>query len=280
MPKFLRNWLLVLLTGGMLLGTLSGCARRIPKGDATQQIEQRGTVVVGLDETFVPMGFRAKDGQLTGFDIDLAKAVGKKINLRMVFQPIDWDMKETELRNHTIDLIWNGYTETAQRKQHVAFSLPYLVNQQVVAVTKKSGIHSIAQLKGQVVGAQTGSSAAQDIDDQPKILKNRIKGNAPILYDSYNDAFIDLRANRIQGLVLDSVFGEYTIAHSADPKAYRVLTSGFPSEEFAVGMRKQDTQLRRKINAALRATAADGTITRLAKKWFGDTAVVAPTLAR
>ncbi|ERL66467.1 amino acid ABC transporter substrate-binding protein [Schleiferilactobacillus shenzhenensis] len=278
MPKRLRNVITGILAVVLLLLSAAGCAREIPKGDATSQIEQRGTIVVGLDETFVPMGFRAKDGQLSGFDIDLAKAVGKKIGLRMDFQPIDWDMKETELRNHTIDVIWNGYTITAQRKKQVAYSLPYLMNRQIIAVTKASGIRTVAQLKGKVVGAQTGSSAAMDIDDEPKILKNRIKDNTPILYDSYNDAFIDLKANRIQGLVLDSVFGEYTIAHSADPGAYRELNSGFPSEEFAVGMRKQDVRLRQKINTALRAAAADGTITRLAKKWFGDAAVVSPTL--
>ncbi|WP_420542928.1 amino acid ABC transporter substrate-binding protein [Schleiferilactobacillus perolens] len=273
-----RRGMTLLVFAVFLILLISGCARRIPAGDSTSQIEQRKTIVVGLDETFVPMGFRAKNGQLSGFDIDLAKAVGKKIGLKMVFQPIDWDMKETELRNHTIDLIWNGYTETAERKQHVAFSLPYLTNQQIIAVTRASGVRTIADLKDKIIGAQTGSSAAQDIDRFPKLLKNRVKNHAPILYDSYNDAFIDLGANRIQGLVLDSVFGEYTIAHSADPKAYAIIKSGFPSEEFAVGMRKSDNQLRTKINRALRACAADGTITRLAKKWFGDAAVIAPTL--
>ncbi len=82
-----------------------------------------------MDDTFVPMGFREKNGSLEGFDIDLARAVFKRYGIKADFQTIDWSMKETELRNQTIDLIWNGYTVTPQRKKtgiDVAFLLEEL----------------------------------------------------------------------------------------------------------------------------------------------------------
>src|SRR5699024_5801497 len=96
----------------MLLGSLfllAGCGLT---RDLNKVNSGKDTIIVGMDEMFVPMGFRAKNGQLTGFDIDLAKAVSKQINQKIEFQPIDWDMKETELKNGTIDLIWNGYSKT------------------------------------------------------------------------------------------------------------------------------------------------------------------------
>ena len=79
-------------------------------------------ITVGYDDTFVPMGFVNNDGQVVGFDIDLAKAISKKINKKIVFRAIDWTMKETELRNKNIDLIWNGYSITKEREKQIDFS--------------------------------------------------------------------------------------------------------------------------------------------------------------
>ena len=116
---------------------------------------------------------------------------------------------------------------------------------------------------------QTGSSGAFDLDAQPKLLKNMIANKTPILYDTFNDAFIDLDAGRIQGILMDEVYARYYIAHKPDPASYHIIGDSFPPEQFAVGMRKSDHVLREKINAGLKALKADGTIAKLQKKWFG-----------
>lgn len=82
------------------------------------------------------MGFEQKNGQYVGFDINLANAVFKEYGVKVNWQPIDWDMKETELTNGTIDLIWNGYSATDERWKKVQFTIPYMKNEQVL-VTKK-----------------------------------------------------------------------------------------------------------------------------------------------
>ena len=105
---------------------ISGCARETVD-NSWPRIERTKKVVIGLDDTFVPMGFRQKNGQLAGYDIDLAKAVFKRYGIKADFQTIDWSMKETELKNQTIDLIWNGYSVTPERKAKVAFSNDYLI---------------------------------------------------------------------------------------------------------------------------------------------------------
>lgn len=249
--------------------SLSACARTTAK-NSWPRIEKTKKVVIGLDDTFVPMGFREKNGQLEGFDIDLAKAVFKRYGIKADFQTIDWSMKETELRNQTIDLIWNGYTVTPEREKQVLFSDTYLKNYQVLVTKRSDNIKSFADMAGKTVGAQTDSSGAADIDAEPKKLKDIIKGKEPVLYDTYDKAFIDLNAGRIQGIAIDGVYARYYVAHQPNPKKYRIVDGTFPAEKFAVGMRKGDTQLAAKINASLKVLQKDGTIAKLQRKWFGE----------
>ena len=152
--------LVVVMLMGILV--LSGCesvATRADQQDTWQHIKRRGTVVIGVDDSFVPMGFREKNGKLVGYDVDLAKATFAQYGLKVDFQTIDWSMKETELRNGTIDAIWNGYTITPQRAAKVAFSRPYLRNRQVLVTKRKQNIQRFSDMKGKILGLQTGSSA-------------------------------------------------------------------------------------------------------------------------
>ena len=252
---------------------LAGCqsvVKRADSQDTWAQIKKKKKVVIGLDDSFVPMGFRQKNGKLVGYDIDLAKAVFKQYGIKVDFQTIDWSMKETELRNGTIDLIWNGYSKTSARAKKVAFSIPYLQNQQVLVTKKSDHINSFADMKGKVLGVQNGSTGQTELSAYPKVLKNLIKGKSPILYDTFPNAFIDLNAGRIQGILMDKVYAKYYIQHQKDSSAYKVITSkAFPIDHFAVGLRKGDKTLRKKINQALIKMQKDGELEKINEKWFG-----------
>lgn len=257
--------------------TLAGCgndqksvAQEANTADTWSSIKKRGRVIIGLDDTFVPMGFREKNGKLVGYDIDLAKAVFKQYGIKADFQPIDWNMKETELRNRTIDLIWNGYTITPAREKQLLFSRPYMANRQVLVTKTNENITSFAGMKGKTLGAQTSSSGASLLDEHPKMLKDYIKGKNPVLYDSFNNALMDLNDNRIQGLLIDSVYAGYYISKEKDPSSYRVTRGGFDGEDFAAGMRKGDKTLKRKIDAGLQELTNTGELQRINKKWFGN----------
>ena len=141
------------------------------------------------------------NGQYTGFDIDLAEAVSEKLGFKVQFQPIDWDMKETELQNGTIDAIWNGYSATDERREKVAFSIPYMENQQVLVTKKSKQIRSVEDMKYKTLGAQAGSSGYLDFEAQSDLLKNRVKDQKANQYQSFNDALIDLKNDRIECLV-------------------------------------------------------------------------------
>jgi len=257
--------------------TLAGCgnsqksvAQEANTTDTWSHIKKRGRVIIGLDDTFVPMGFREKNGKLVGYDIDLAKAVFKQYGIKADFQPIDWNMKETELRNRTIDLIWNGYTITPARQKQLLFSRPYMANRQVLVTKTAENITTFKGMQGKTLGAQTSSSGASLLDEKPTMLKNYIKGKTPVLYDSFNNALMDLDANRIQGLLIDSVYAGYYISKEKDPASYRVTRGGFDGEDFAVGMRKGDKTLKSKIDKGLQNLANTGELQKINKKWFGN----------
>ena len=115
-------------------------------------------VVVGLDDTFAPMGFKNEKGELIGFDIDLAKAVAEKLKIEVEFKPINWDSKIMDLNSGNIDLIWNGLTITPDRAKETEISKAYLSNNQIIIVNVNSPIKTKADLKGKVVGVQSQSS--------------------------------------------------------------------------------------------------------------------------
>lgn len=247
---------------------LTACQNEVEKANTTddwKNYQARKSIVVGLDDSFVPMGFVKKNGQLTGYDLDLAKAVFKLYGIKVNFQTIDWSMNATELRNSTIDLIWNGYSITKKRAQKVAFSDPYLENRQVLVVKKKSGITSFDQMKEQALGLQTGSTAQTWYESGQKLLKAKHE----ILYDQIPNAFIDLNSGRIKGIFLDEVYANYYLAHLKDNDYRVIVNKKVPTDQFAVGMRKGDKTLRRKINQAFKKLRANGTLRKLNQKWFG-----------
>ena len=103
---------MVMLTGVFVL---TGCG-------STEEAAEGETLVVGLDDTFAPMGFRDENGDLVGFDIDLANAVGEEMGVAVEFKPIDWDAKEIELKSGTIDCVWNGMSVTPERMESMALT--------------------------------------------------------------------------------------------------------------------------------------------------------------
>jgi len=266
----------LVLLAVVLLGlttTLSGCENvttRADTRDTWTKIKRRGTVVVGLDDSFVPMGFREKSGKLVGYDIDLARAVFKLYGVKVSFQTIDWSMNATELRNGTIDLIWNGYTKNPQREKVVAFSKTYLKNKQVLVSLKKNHINSFNDMTGKTLGVQSGSSGYESLENNPKLLKDKIAKKTPVQYDTFTNAFLDLNAGRIKGLLIDNVYANYYIKHQANASDYNETQGTFDTEDFAVGLRKGDKTMRAKVNAGLKTLKANGTLAKINHKWFGN----------
>ena len=225
-------------------------------------------LVVGVDDTFAPMGFKDESGEMVGLDVDLAKAMGEKLGKIIEFQTIDWSMKETELNAGNIDFIWNGYTITDERKAQVAFGTPYLKNKQIIITLADSDIQSKADLKDKTVAAQTGSSAVDAIESEPDVLAS-FKDGKPVTYESNNDVLMDLEAGRVDAAVADEVIVRYYISKKGEEK-FRILEENFGDEEYGVGMRKSDTQLVEAFNKAYAELKEEGKLAEISIKWFGE----------
>ena len=248
---------------------LAGCSTNETKIDSYDQIIEEGKLVVGLDDTFAPMGFRDSNGDIVGFDVDLANEVGKKLDIDVEFQAIDWALKETELKSGNIDVIWNGYTITDERKKQVDFSSSYLENSQIIVVLEDSNIQTKEDLSGKVVAAQQSSSAVDAINADESNIVEEFANQEIVLYPSNNDVFNDLASGRSEAIVVDETLGRYYMKQNEDI-SYRVLEDNFGEEEYAVGMRKEDDQLTEAIDNALNELKADGTFDKIYTKWFAE----------
>lgn len=249
---------LIIATIGTLAISLVGCGSK----EKTNTMD-KDTLILGFDDTFVPMGFKGDDGKYTGFDIELAEEISKKIGKKIEYQPIDWTMKESELKNGNIDFIWNGFSITEERKKELDFTKAYLKNKQIIITLKGSDIKTKEDLNGKVVAAQDQSSAVDAIGDYKDNFKELVT------FSTNDEALRDLEAGRCDAVVADEVLSKYYInLKGADN--YKVLEDNFGEEEYAVGVRKGDKELVDAWNKAYDELVEDGTASELSKKWFGD----------
>lgn len=264
---------LIMMTAAIMAVGMSGCGSQTAQSTGTESKKvasglEKETLVVGLDDTFAPMGFKDENGEIVGFDIDLAKAMAEKMGKGIEFQTIDWSMKETELNAGNIDFIWNGYSITEEREKQVAFGTPYLKNRQVIVTLADSEIGSKADLEGKVVGAQTGSSAVDAIEGE-KEVEATFKDGKPVTYESNNDVLMDLEAGRIDAAVADEVIVRYYIRKKGEEK-FKILDDDFGDEKYGVGMRKDDTALVEAFNKTYAELKEEGKLAEISKKWFDE----------
>ena len=223
-----------------------------------------GTLIVGFDQDFPPMGFIGNDGEFTGFDLELAQEVAKRLGLEYKPQPIAWDAKDMELEAGNIDCIWNGFTMTG-REDDYAWTEAYMANTQVFVVAKDSGIASQADLAGKVVECQVDSSAEAALKEVPDLTATF---KDLLTTADYNTAFMDLEQGAVDAIAMDVIVAGYQIQQrNAD---FVILEDSLSAEEYGVGFKKGNTQLRDKVQATLEEMAADGTLKSISEKWFGE----------
>ena len=223
-----------------------------------------GTLIVGFDQDFPPMGFLGDNGEYTGFDLELAQEVAKRLGLEYKAQPIAWDAKDMELESGNIDCIWNGFTMTG-REDDYTWTEAYMANTQVFVVRNDSGIEGKDGLAGKVVECQADSSAEAALKEDPDLTSTF--GQLLTTAD-YNTAFMDLEQGSVDAIAMDVIVAGYQIKQrNAD---FTILDDSLSAEEYGVGFKKGNTELRDKVQAALEDMAKDGTMKEISEKWFGE----------
>ena len=222
------------------------------------------TFIVGFDQDFPPMGFVGDDGEFTGFDLDLAAEVAKRLGKEIKYQPIAWDAKDMELTSGNIDCIWNGFS-TKNREDKYTWTKPYMKNDQVFVVRSDSDINSFEDLAGKTVEVQIDSSAEAVLKENTELSSTFAKLQTVA---DFNTGFMDLEMGGVDALAMNSVVANYQITKRGG-KGFKVLDKPLSSEEYAVGFKLGNTILRDEVQTALEEMKADGTLKSISEKWFG-----------
>lgn len=255
MVKFLMSLLVVFLMAPMTASAQTNKVINLDDG-----------VVIGFDDTFAPFGFKNEAGEHVGFDLDLAAEIFGLMNVDYTFQPIDWSMKETELNTGNIDMIWNGYSITAEREEVVLFSEPYIENRQIIIVPIESDIESKTDLTGKVLATQEQSASLEAILADEELVKTL--GSDPVTYATFVEVFSDLNNKRVDAIVVDETLASYFLEQNDSAGDYRILEDNFGEEEYGVGFRKSDDSFVEEFNTTLAKIIEDGKFDEIKAKWF------------
>lgn len=222
-------------------------------------------LIVGFDSAYPPYGYVGDDGSYTGFDLELAQEVGKRVGWEVQLEPIDWDAKDTLMNSGAINCIWNGFTIEG-RENDYTFSEPYMLNAQVVVVKKGSGISDLAGLAGKAVITQT-DSAAYDVLAGEDAAQADVAATFASLetIGDYNTAFMQLETGAVDAVACDLSIAAYQLA--AKPDAYEQLSEQLSSEHYAVGFKKGDEASATQVTDTLMAMDKDGFVKDLCDKY-------------
>ena len=244
----------------LMMMVFTGC------GSDSLKVDEEKVFIIGIDDEYAPMGFHDDSGELVGFDIDLAKETAKRMGVTFEFKPIDWDAKEQEITSGNVDIIWSACDIINEYKEYMIFSRPYMNNRQIILARKDDAttIRSESDFAGKIVGTQAGSNSETHINEIPKLKETFAAFKT---YRSFKDAFAALNNGEIEFLIVDEIAARYKLKKSGDAFKLIDVTIG-PITKFGIGFRKNDTELRDKVQDVLGEMVKDGTAKKISEKWF------------
>lgn len=271
----LKKLMVLAVAGAITVSMVAGCGGETTETNQTAEdtsltdVQEKGYFTLGLDADFAPMGFTQEDGEIVGFDIDLAKAVAEKMGVEVEIKPIDWNAKSMELSTGKIDVIWNGFSITDERRQEVLFSNPYLSTKQSIVVKAGSDIKSKADLAGKKIALQDGSTSEDALKADTATYESIGDDNISRFAEN-SQVLMEVEAGRADAAIIDEVFVRYYLQKENMLDKFVVLDEGFDEEDYGVGGRQGDHALMEAINKALDECKAEGTTSKISVKWFGE----------
>jgi len=280
MRKNFRNLSLFLVLI-MLTALLAGCGTSATSANSDfAYIKDKGTMIIGITQ-YPPMNFMDKEGKLTGFDTEFAKAVCEKLGVKAEFVEINWDSKEVELNAKNIDCIWNGMCITEERKKNMSISDPYMNNEQAIVMKASREKEILANVDGLTLTAEAGSTGEGKVDGTiaddgtEKISAKTFFANCEYApSDSMAKALMEVKSGTADMAIVDATLAFYNVGPGTDFEDLVANTDNdFGSQQFGIAFRKE-SDVTGKVNEAMKALLKDGTLAKIASNYGLEAALV------
>lgn len=255
-----RKRMIMFVLGICIVSFLSGCAGGKTGETTYDKIKSSGEMTYAMTGAYPPFNYIDENGELTGFDIDIANAIAKKMGVSAKPITTEWDGIIGGLTGNRFDMIIGSMAITDERLKQVSFTDPYYYDGAQFFAKKGSGLKSIEDLKGGKVGVVTGTTFHE-------YLKNMGNIGEILQFQSDVDNFKSVEQGRSDGLVTSKVVGARApIDYGVDLEPVGDLLY---VEEIGIAIRKDDTKLLEEVNKALKSMIEDGTYAEISNKWFG-----------
>lgn len=230
-------------------------------GDATAT----RTFVMGVDAEYPPFSYLGEDGQYTGFDVEVCKAVCDLLGWDLQVFGVNWDQKLVQLDAKECDCVWSGMTILDSMKEaDYVISAPYYDNTQVIMVKEGSDIKSSADLAGKVVAVQLGTSGEALLADGGDLADLAATFADLTTCDSFLKCFTELGGGAVDAVIVDK---PVAVSYAESNKGFTVLDEGLGAEQYGIAFRAGDEELCATVEDAVAQLVANGTYAEIAAKY-------------
>ena len=229
-------------------------------------VKARGKLLVGVSDTTPPFSFRNSDDSITGYDIDLVRAVAKRLNVGLEMMPLSSAERIPLLMEGKLDFVATSMTRTPERLNQIDFSHIYFVTPHAVVVKKSSGITSVKQLSGRLVSSASTSTAGPNLKEVVPDVK--------LMYvRDYSIAFQDLKENKVDAFTTDETVLRAIVRADGHPDEYMFLSDFTKSRNVGFALKKDESRFKDAVNVALLDVESSGEAAKIWDIWFGPASV-------
>ena len=261
MKKWMKR-LGIAVAGVLMVVGLAACGKQA--NSSQPQLVKKGTITVGMEGTYAPYSYR-ENGKLTGFEVELAQKLGKKMGYKVKIVPTKWDSLIAGVGSKKLDMAINDIAMTPDRKKAYLFSDPYIYSKSALIMKKdNTSIKSISDIKDKKIAAGTGTANADNV--------KKFKGQT-VASSDFSTSMSLIRQGRVEAaLNSKEAFLYYQKSTGANDLKYaEVPTNKIPEQSIGILMGKNNKGLQKKVNKALAELRKDGTLKQLSEKYFdGD----------
>ncbi|MCF6515189.1 transporter substrate-binding domain-containing protein [Lactobacillus sp. S2-2] len=224
------------------------------------ELKTNGTLTVGMEGTYAPYAYR-ENGKLKGFEVDLAKEVAKKMDLKVKFVPTKWDSLIAGLNSGTFDVVFNNMDENPDRKKQYSFASPYIYTKSALITKKDSKLTDAKDIKGKKIGEGIGT----DNYNNAKKLGANI-----VVSPDFQTTMDMINQGRIVGAInSQEAFLNWRKTHQKTDLTYHVVPDNvIKTSNIAPMLNKKSPETTKKMSKAIDELRKDGTLKKLSNKYF------------